>query len=266
MLDKFEDVEELVDAMICDSFWFIVTFFQYNTKLKSSTESSEYILKKLNDTKCGNEDLLKRIAFNFFQFFIKICEIEQKSKEHKDRIKGIFNKDPIQRNFYDFVAQCVFYSIYLAFPKSRHIFNNEFKNTIACIFAYLFNGLTLNKYAIDHWDLDLGTGNIIENPNNQKNFAKDDDDKEALILPTIQDIQKFEIFNIRENRHKKGKSVSDATSLRTDKLKDPKEKEKDKDILNTPLYRLYAEYKSFETLNMIKPVLMKKRKYVYTEK
>jgi len=83
-----------------------------------------------------------------------------------------------------------------------------------------------------------------------------------LVLPKISDIKKFEIFHIRENRHKKGKSISDVSSLRQEKIKE----KKDKDILNTPLYRLYAEYKSFETLNMIKPILVKKRKYTYTEK
>ena len=179
------------------------------------------------------------------------------------------NKDPIQKNFYDFIAQCVFYSIYLAFPKSRHIFTSEFKNSIVCIFAYLFNGLTLLKYSIDHWDLDLGTGNIIEK-DDFYNFKKDGGgnynilyslnqfiinyyiynifiikDKLPIVLPKISDIQKFGIFHIRENKHKKGKSISDVSSLRSEKNKE----KKNKDIVNTPLYRLYAEYKSFASFS-----------------
>ncbi len=146
--------------MIGDSFWFIVTFFKYNTNLKSGDNYD--FQHKLQSAVVENEDILKRISLDYFQFFIKICEEN-------------INKDPIQKSFYDFIAQCVFYSIYLAFPKSRHIFTSEFKNTILSIFAYLYNGLTLEKYNIDHWDLDLGTGNVIEDEDFYKNkeFKKD---------------------------------------------------------------------------------------------
>jgi len=37
-------------------------------------------------------------------------------------------------------------------------------------------------------------------------------------------------------------------------------------ILNTPLYRLYAENNRFETLNMIKPIKLSQRKIVDIEK
>ena len=159
--NKGRDIEKLIDAMVGDSFWFIVAFFQYNTQMKLN-EGGE-IPTKLIEAKNENEGILKRIAFNFFEFFIKICEDKN------------LNKDPIQKNFYDFIAQCVFYSIYLAFPKSRHLYNNDFKNSLTSIFAFLYNGLTLGKYNIDHWLLDLGTGNIIEGEDFYKNkeFKKD---------------------------------------------------------------------------------------------
>lgn len=35
-------------------------------------------------------------------------------------------------------------------------------------------------------------------------------------------------------------------------------------ILNTPLYRMYAEKLKFETLNMIKPIKLKQRKQYET--
>jgi len=167
LLKKNKEVEELVDAMVGDSFWFIVAFFQYNTQVKVN-DGVSVMMSKLSEAKIENEEILKRIAFNYFHFFIKICEVYE---EKTDKIK----KDRIQKNFYDFISQCVFYSIYLAFPKSRHIFNTDFKNSIICLFAYLYNGLTLEKYSIEHWDLDLGTGNIIESDDfyNNKEFKKD---------------------------------------------------------------------------------------------
>lgn len=86
-----------------------------------------------------------------------------------NNIKTVFNKDNILDVFYDYMAQCVFYSLYLAFPKSRQKFNYEFKQLLVSFFGYLFNGLNVhNKYNTDHWELDLGSGNIIEPEENKK--------------------------------------------------------------------------------------------------
>jgi len=61
------------------------------------------------------------------------------------------------------MSQCIFYSLFIAFPKSRHIFNSEFKNKLIKLFGYIYNGLNVDKFGIDHWDLDLGSGNILTN-------------------------------------------------------------------------------------------------------
>ena len=51
----------------------------------------------------------------------------------------------------------------MKFPKSRHLFNEEFKKRILSLFAYLYHGVkTDNNFSIDHWDLDLGLGNILD--------------------------------------------------------------------------------------------------------
>ena len=57
----------------------------------------------------------------------------------------------------------VYYSIYLAFPKSHHLFNEEFINRIVYFFTYLFNGLVSeNNFVELQWGLDLGKGYYIE--------------------------------------------------------------------------------------------------------
>ena len=70
------------------------------------------------------------------------------------------------------MSQCIFYSLYIAFPKSRHIYNNEFINKLIILFGYLFNGLNVEKYSFEHWDLDLGSGNIIDKDNEKIDLDK----------------------------------------------------------------------------------------------
>ena len=53
--------------------------------------------------------------------------------------------DPVLSVVRDFIAQCVYYSIYLAFPKSRYLFEVEFRNRVVVLFGYLYNGLISEK-------------------------------------------------------------------------------------------------------------------------
>jgi len=137
-------LNDLIDALISDSFWFVVCFFQQpnvNNKRKSE------------ELKAQINEMLKRVSKNYFKFFINLCDDDSAIKK-KDSVLNIFR---------DFMSQCVFYSLYLAFPKSRHVFNEEFRNRIISIFSYLYNGLNTQKnFTVNHWDLDLGKGNILE--------------------------------------------------------------------------------------------------------
>jgi hypothetical protein len=139
-----QTLNQLVDALISDSFWFVVCFFQsFNLQDKKKSDAMK---KKVNE-------ILKRVSTNYFKFFINLCDDDCVIKK----------KDPVLNLFRDFMSQCVFYALHLGFPKSRHIFNDEFKKRIVSLFAYLYNGLnSQNNFSIDHWDLDLGKGNIIE--------------------------------------------------------------------------------------------------------
>ncbi len=141
---KDKVLSEYVDAIISDSFWFVVAFF------RSKNELDKRVSEELKKTAA---EILKRISCNYFKFFINLCDDDSPVKK----------KDPILNIFHDFLSQCVFYSLFLGFPKSRHIFNDIFRHKIISLFAYLCNGLgTHSNFNVDHWDLDLGTGNIIE--------------------------------------------------------------------------------------------------------
>ena len=141
------NLNSLVDALISDSFWFVVCFFQSSNTVEK--KRGEELKKQLSE-------ILKRISTNYFKFFINLCDDDCVIKK----------KDPVLNMFRDFMSQCVFFSLYLAFPKSRDIFNDEFRNKIISLFSYLYNGLnSQNGYSVNNWDLDLGKGNIIESSN-----------------------------------------------------------------------------------------------------
>jgi len=226
--------------MISDSVWCIVHFFNSNNKLKQqyNKEAKHLSIKRENQfTKVKSEliFILKRISENYFKFFIRLCD--DSSNSRKDR-KDL--KDNILEIFYDFLSQCVFYSIYLAFPKSRHFFDRSFMNKIVSTFAYLYNGLNMENFSLDHWDLDLGTGNMIDfsNENNIYKKSEKENNKADFLLPDISDLQTVVLIPDYNNMDKKPK---------------------DNIILNTPLYRFYSKNNNFETLNMIKPIKLKKK-------
>lgn len=150
---KDPGLNELVDALISDSFWFVVCFFRSN---------NETNVKKNEELKKEATEILTRMSCNYFNFFITLCEKHM----HKKKIYDVLEQkkmDSILNIFHDFMSQCVFYSLYLGFPKSRQVFNEQFKHSVISLFAYLFNGLnTRSKFPVDHWNLDLGTGNIFD--------------------------------------------------------------------------------------------------------
>ena len=154
--------------------------------------------------------------------------------------------DSALNSFKNFMSHSVFYSIYLAFPKSRDLFNEEFRNRIVYFFTYLFNGLVSeNNFVELQWGLDLGKGNIIENNIKSK-------DALSMNLPNMSELQIL-IDQILNKDKYKGKMK---------KKKFKRRDEVNSDILNTPLYRIYAETNKFETLNLVKPIKMSNRKII----
>jgi hypothetical protein len=83
-------------------------------------------------------------------------------------------KKVMNKLYFDVVAQAVFYSLFYAFPKSRHIFNQEFRIYVFNIISKLFKGCAVSPSSvfyknwnfIDDWYLDLGAGNVLKNSEN----------------------------------------------------------------------------------------------------
>ena len=233
-------LRELIDALISDSFWFVVCFFQSKNEnyLKGEEDiqnSKIKIVSKNEQTKLISE-ILCRMSCNYFKFFIRVCDMGQTRKN-----------DSALNSFKNFMSHSVYYSIYLAFPKSRHLFNEEFRNRIVYFFTYLFNGLVSeNNFVELQWGLDLGKGNIIENNIKSKDII-------PMKLPNMTELQGL-IDQILNKDKFKGK-------MKKNSKKKVKE-EVNTDILNTPLYRIYAETNKFETLNLVKPIKMSNRKII----
>ena len=236
---KNDALSELIDALISDSFWFVVCFFQSkNENYAKSEDDMQYSSSKIsskNDQLKLIIEILTRISCNYFKFFIRVADLGPIRKH-----------DSALNSFKNFMSHSVYYSIYLAFPKSRHLFNEEFRNRIVYFFTYLFNGLVSeNNFVELHWELDLGKGNIIENNSKEKDVI-------PMKLPSMTELQSL-IDKIMNKDKFKGK------------IKKNKKRRKDEvntDILNTPLYRIYAETHKFETLNLVKPIKMSNRKII----
>ena len=127
-------LRELIDALISDSFWFVVCFFQSKNENYSKNEedmqnSKIKIVSKNEQTKLISE-ILCRMSCNYFKFFIRVCDMGQTRKN-----------DSSLNSFNNFMSHSFYYYIYLAFSKKRHLFNEEFRNRIVYFFTYLFNGL-----------------------------------------------------------------------------------------------------------------------------
>lgn len=91
------------------------------------------------------------------------------SAELKPGFKKVLNK-----LYFDVVAQAVFYSLFYAFPKSRHVFNFDFKAYVFKLIAKLFKGCEVSPSSvfyknwsfIEDWYLDLGAGNVLKHTYN----------------------------------------------------------------------------------------------------
>ena len=231
-------LRELIDALISDSFWFIICFFQSKNENYSKSEDDIQTLKIKMPSKAEQNkiivEILNRMSCNYFKFFIRVCDLGPTRKN-----------DLALNSFKNFMSHSVYYSIYLAFPKSRHLFNEEFRNRIVYFFTYLFNGLVSeNNFVELQWGLDLGKGNIIENNTKPKDVI-------PMNLPNMSELQSL-IDRILNKDKYKGKM----------KKNKKRREEVNTDILNTPLYRIYAEKNKFETLNLVKPIKMSNRKII----
>jgi hypothetical protein len=101
-------------------------------------------------------------------------------------------------NFFDIIAQSVFYSLFYAFPKSRSLLNNEMKRKLMNIFSRLFTGMKIKSAKYDHWSLDLGTGNILQGVTAKKN---NNGQRELVSLADVEGKKKGKIMK-KSNRER----------------------------------------------------------------
>lgn len=124
-----------------DCFWYIIChIFKKGKADIESIPYSEY-----------EEAYLDRIAANYVSYTL-LEDVKGIKEKHKERFF---------RTFYDTMAQSVFYSLFYAYPKSRSQLNDETKRMLLNVFSYMFTGMEIKSAKFEHWDLDLGTGNIL---------------------------------------------------------------------------------------------------------
>ena len=94
--------------------------------------------------------LLDRVASNYIEIFWSLLPGQ---------------RDLLLSDFHDGVSQAVFYSMFFAFPKSRSKLNtDQKKRELLSIVAKYLVGLPLSSYSYQHWNLDLGNGNVLLQP------------------------------------------------------------------------------------------------------
>lgn len=134
--------------VITDGFWLII-LYKNEFKFQSSSED-KLLYKKIESA------LLDRIACNYIDFTQKY--------ENKNEARRFF------QIYFDILAQGVFYCFFYSFPKSRPLFDNEYKIYIFKIFSYLLTGLKISHKStfitgwsfIESWKLDLGDGDVLK--------------------------------------------------------------------------------------------------------
>ena len=70
-------------------------------------------------------------------------------------------KDSFFKNFYNHIAQSVFSSLFLAYPKSRSKLNEDIRRQLLDIFSELFTGTQIKSSSYDHWKSESGAANVL---------------------------------------------------------------------------------------------------------
>jgi hypothetical protein len=88
-------------------------------------------------------------------------------KKKKDSHQMDFQQSQIIRRkffeqFYDIIAQSVFYALFYAYPKSRgQTLTNELKRKLLNIFSKRFTGMKIQSASYENWYPIMGGGNML---------------------------------------------------------------------------------------------------------
>jgi hypothetical protein len=162
----FESIE--CTYIISDFFWYAIIKLE---KQKANPDSYKVI----------EGQLLDRISQNYIHLAVNV--------NRKD-------KEVFLANFYDCLAQSIFYSMFFAYPKSRSKLNNEeFKLALYELVSNKLTGIPMRNNGFDNWILDLGAGNVLENNASYKSAP--DSTKHSLLPPVRKTDLKRKIQDIR---------------------------------------------------------------------
>jgi len=117
-------------AVISDTFWYCICWY-FKPELHSPAERR----------------LFDRISASFVVLFTSVAPAK------KDMFFGCYA---------DAVAQAVLYALFLAYPKSRASFGEQFRRDLVIKVAYWTTGLCPEFVKTTHWKLNLGGGDVLQ--------------------------------------------------------------------------------------------------------
>lgn len=189
------------------------------------------------DQYIDHEELfLDRIAANYVSFTLHdefMCDSSESSKK-KDKkstnnfYKKLNMKDAFFNNFYNAIAQSIFCCLFFAYPKSRSKLNDEIKRELLDIFSMLFTGTQIKSASFDHWNIEIGTSNVLSG--GQKSKKKDD---RPLSLADVN-----QMFSGADGGKKGGKSLKTKREIVPMKY--------------SPLVERYLNAHKYETMNNVR--------------
>jgi Protein of unknown function len=136
-------------------------------------------IDKRNNLKEYEKSLLDRISYNYIQLFVNVSR---------------FDKEIFFENFYDCIAQGVFYSMFFSYPKSRSRLNSEeFKNKLFEIVSSKLTGINVSNQSYNNWILDLGAGNVLKKstPRSQETSVTHDSAQSRIKKQTKRTLQQM---------------------------------------------------------------------------
>ena len=101
---------------------------------------------------------------------------------YKDLFDSIpsHHKDFFFSRYPDAVAQAVTFSLFLAFPKSRGLFNHNYRVRLLRRFHELINGRVPHQVPVSHWRLLLGAGDVLDTPNEDSAHTQPTEEQRCL--------------------------------------------------------------------------------------
>jgi hypothetical protein len=103
------------------------------------------------------EKLYDRISQNYVALFQKV---------------SYSRKDFFFRRYYDAISQAVLFSMFLAYPKSRVKFTDEFRRDLMLRFAKWTTGIEPEFVDTSHWKLNLGGGDVLQSTQTTQSSVK----------------------------------------------------------------------------------------------